>query len=63
MSVSHSLTELRGTDSNHNRENFMKIISKLLMLIIAVVALTGCIGKDEGKMQGNKAADAVTGKQ
>lgn len=41
----------------------MKIISKLLMLLIAVVALTGCIGKDEGKMQGNKAADAVTGKQ
>lgn len=38
----------------------MKIISQLLMLIIAVVTLTGCIDKDEGKMQGNKAAAEVT---
>lgn len=37
----------------------MKIISQTLMLIIAVVALTGCIDKDEGKMQGNKAAAEV----
>jgi hypothetical protein len=38
----------------------MKIISHTLMLIIAVVALTGCIDQDEGKMQGNKAASEVT---
>ncbi len=38
----------------------MKIINKLLILIIAVASLTACIGSDEGKMQGNKAADAVT---
>jgi uncharacterized lipoprotein YehR (DUF1307 family) len=38
----------------------MKIIGQMLMLIIAVVTLTGCIDKDEGKMQGNKAASEVT---
>lgn len=38
----------------------MKIISKLLILIITVASLTACIGGDEGKMQGNKAADAIT---
>lgn len=38
----------------------MKTISKVLMLIIAVSALVGCIDKDEGKMQGNKASDAIT---
>lgn len=38
----------------------MKLISKLLMLIVAVAALTACIDKDEGKMQGNKASDAIT---
>jgi hypothetical protein len=38
----------------------MKFISKLLMLIIAVAALTACIDQDEGKMQGNKASDALT---
>lgn len=38
----------------------MKIITKLLMIMIAVSALTACIDKDEGKMQGNKAASDVT---
>ncbi len=38
----------------------MKIIAKILMLIVAVSALAGCIDKDEGKMQGNKAAGEVT---
>ena len=38
----------------------MKIISKVIMLIIAVSALTACIDKDEGKMQGNQAAQQVT---
>ena len=38
----------------------MKSFSKLLMLVIAVAALTACIDKDEGKMQGNKASDAIT---
>lgn len=38
----------------------MKIMSQLLILVIAIVTLTGCIGKDEGKMQGNKAAAEVT---
>jgi hypothetical protein len=38
----------------------MKMISKLLLLIIAVASLTACIDKDEGKMQGNKASDAIT---
>jgi hypothetical protein len=37
----------------------MKIISKLLILIIAAASLTACIDKDEGKMQGNKAAAEV----
>lgn len=39
----------------------MKIISKLLMLIIAVASLTACIGSDEGKMQGGRAASDLTG--
>lgn len=38
----------------------MKTIGKLLMLIIAIASLTACIDKDEGKMQGNKASDAIT---
>ncbi len=38
----------------------MKTITKLLMVILAVSALTACIDKDEGKMQGNKAAGEVT---
>jgi len=38
----------------------MKIISKLLILIIAAASLTACIGSDEGKMQGNKAASEAT---
>jgi uncharacterized lipoprotein YehR (DUF1307 family) len=38
----------------------MKTIAQVLMLIIAVVTLSGCIDKDEGKMQGNKASDAIT---
>lgn len=38
----------------------MKILSKLLILILTVAALTACIDKDEGKMQGNKASDAIT---
>jgi hypothetical protein len=38
----------------------MKIIAQALMLIIAIVALTGCIDQDEGKMQGNKAASEIT---
>lgn len=38
----------------------MKIIAQFLMLIVAVVALTGCIDQDEGKMQGGKAAQEVT---
>jgi hypothetical protein len=38
----------------------MKIITKLLMLTIAIFALTACIDSDEGKMQGNKAASEVT---
>jgi hypothetical protein len=38
----------------------MKIVSHILILIIAVVTLTGCINQDEGKMQGNKASDALT---
>ncbi|MEQ1560717.1 MAG: hypothetical protein ABL933_17495 [Methyloglobulus sp.] len=38
----------------------MKIMTKLLMLIIAVASLTACIDQDAGKMQGNKASDAVT---
>lgn len=46
--------------THHKRENSMKIISKILMLLIAVAALTACIDKDEGKMQGNKAASEVT---
>jgi hypothetical protein len=50
----------RGTISNHKRENSMKTITKLLMLIIAVASLTACIDQDQGKMQGNKASDAIT---
>jgi hypothetical protein len=38
----------------------MKIISKLLMLIITIAALSACIDQDAGKMQGNKAAEEVT---
>jgi uncharacterized lipoprotein YehR (DUF1307 family) len=38
----------------------MKMISKLLLVIIAAVSLTACIDSDEGKMQGNKAAENVT---
>ena len=38
----------------------MKTICKLLILISAIVTLAGCIDKDEGKMQGNKASDAIT---
>jgi hypothetical protein len=38
----------------------MKIICKLLILVAAVVTLAGCIDQDEGKMQGNKASDAIT---
>jgi len=38
----------------------MKTISKLLVIIVAVASLTACIGSDEGKMQGNKAAADVT---
>lgn len=40
----------------------MKIMSKILILIIAAASLTACIDADEGKMQGNKAADAITKK-
>jgi hypothetical protein len=54
-------TDNRDTTSKHNKEKIlMKIISKLLILIIAVASLTACIGSDEGKMQGNKASDALT---
>lgn len=38
----------------------MKMIAKLIMVLVAVSALTACIDKDEGKMQGNKAAGEVT---
>ena len=38
----------------------MKIIRNTLMLVIAVVALSGCIDQDEGKMQGGKAASETT---
>jgi hypothetical protein len=38
----------------------MKIITKTLMLMIAIAALAGCIDQDEGKMQGGKAASEVT---
>lgn len=38
----------------------MKIVSKLLVLLIALASLTACIDQDEGKMQGNKAAGEVT---
>jgi hypothetical protein len=38
----------------------MKTIIKILMLVIAAASLTACIDKDEGKMQGNKAAEQVT---
>jgi len=38
----------------------MKTIGKILVVIIAVASLTACIGSDEGKMQGNKAAADVT---
>lgn len=38
----------------------MKMITKVLMLLLAVSALTACIDKDEGKMQGNQAASEVT---
>jgi hypothetical protein len=41
----------------------MKIISKILLVLIALGTLTACIDQDAGKMQGNKASDAVTGKQ
>jgi hypothetical protein len=40
----------------------MKTISKILLVMMAVASLTACIDKDEGKMQGNKAAGEVTGK-
>ncbi len=39
----------------------MKMISKLLLVMIALASLTACIDSDEGKMQGNKAAGDVTG--
>jgi hypothetical protein len=38
----------------------MKTIGRVLILIIAVASLTACIGSDEGKMQGNKAAAETT---
>ncbi len=38
----------------------MKSLSKVLLIIIAALALTACIGQDEGKMQGNKSAEQVT---
>lgn len=38
----------------------MKIITKILLIMIATVSLTACIDSDEGKMQGNKAASEVT---
>jgi hypothetical protein len=38
----------------------MKIIVNTLLLIIAIVTLSGCIDQDEGKMQGGKAASDVT---
>jgi PBP1b-binding outer membrane lipoprotein LpoB len=38
----------------------MKSFSKILAIIITALALTACIGQDEGKMQGNKAAEQVT---
>lgn len=38
----------------------MKMIAKILLIMIATVSLTACIDQDEGKMQGNKAAENVT---
>ncbi len=38
----------------------MKIITKILLVMIAAASLTACIDSDEGKMQGNKAAGEVT---
>jgi hypothetical protein len=38
----------------------MKTIIKILMVMVVATSLTACIDKDEGKMQGNKAAEQVT---